>query len=108
MFDFFEYGSKAYAKRSETMLREAMFARLEHEAAAEHHLALARMYAERIARLQREALSNPWDPRRAEPEPLPERPDAERRVADRREAQRPGFRVLTQHEPEPQQRPRAS
>ena len=37
MFDIFDQGSKAYAKRTETMLREAMFARLEHEAAAEHH-----------------------------------------------------------------------
>lgn len=109
MFDFFEYGSKAYAKRSEAMLREAMFARLEHEAAAEHHLALARMYAERIARLQREALSNPWDPRRAEPEPAPERAAGERRVTDRRvAAPRPGFRVLTQHEAELPQAPRAS
>lgn len=108
MFDFFEYGSKAYAKRSETMLREALFARLEHEAAAEHHQALARMYAERIARLQREALSNPWSMSTASAAPAPTPAGEERRVADRRTAQRAGFRVLTKRESELQQVPRAS
>ncbi|MBO9678889.1 MAG: hypothetical protein J7556_11665 [Acidovorax sp.] len=107
MFDFFEYGSKAYAKRSETMLREALFARLEHEAAAEHHQALARMYAERIARLQREALSNPWS-MSASAAPTPTPAGEERRVADRRTAQRAGFRVLTKRESEVPQVPRAS
>ncbi len=52
MFDFFNLGSRAYARRAETMLREARFAQLEHEAAAEHHGALARMYAERVLRLE--------------------------------------------------------
>lgn len=36
------------------MLHEAQMARLEHEAAAEHHGALARMYAERVQRLEAE------------------------------------------------------
>lgn len=89
MFDIFDQGSKAYAKRTETMLREAMFARLEHEAAAEHHQALARMYAERIARLQAEIAAGPWSPRRAEP------PAA---LSDEPPERRAGFRVLT---PEP-------
>ncbi|MFT3812733.1 MAG: hypothetical protein QM740_05085 [Acidovorax sp.] len=91
MFDFFDQGSKAYAKRTETMLREAMFARLEHEAAAEHHQALARMYAERIERLRAEIAAGPWTPRRAEPQP----PAA---LADEPPERRSGFRVLT---PEP-------
>lgn len=52
MFEFFKLGSRAYARRAETMLQEARFARLEHEAAAEHHSALARMYADRIRRLE--------------------------------------------------------
>lgn len=52
MFDFFNLGSRAYARRAEAMLREARFAQLEHEAAAEHHAALARMYADRILRLE--------------------------------------------------------
>ena len=93
MFDFFEHGSKAYAKRSEAMLREALFARLEHEAAAEHHQALARMYAERIDRLQREALSMPWSPPRATAQ-------VERRQSDRRLTERGGFRVVAQHGPD--------
>lgn len=52
MFDFFTLGSRAYERRAEAMLREARFAQLEHEAAAEHHNALARMYAERVLRLE--------------------------------------------------------
>ena len=52
MFDFFNHGSRAYERRAETMLREARFAQLEHEAAAEHHDALARMYADRVLRLE--------------------------------------------------------
>ena len=52
MFEFFNLGSRAYARRAETMLREARFAQLEHEAAAEHHGALARMYADRVLRLE--------------------------------------------------------
>lgn len=52
MFDFFTLGSRAYERRAEAMLREARFAQLEHEAAAEHHHALARMYAERVLRLE--------------------------------------------------------
>jgi hypothetical protein len=51
MLDFFKLNFNAYGKRVDTMLREARFAQLEHEAAAEHHGALARMYAERVARL---------------------------------------------------------
>jgi hypothetical protein len=52
MFDFFTLSSRAYARRTETMLREARFAQLEHEAAAEHHHALANMYADRVLRLE--------------------------------------------------------
>ncbi len=52
MFDFFNLGSRAYERRAEAMLREARFAQLEHAAAAEHHDALARMYAERVLRLE--------------------------------------------------------
>lgn len=51
MFDFLKLNANAYNKRVDTMLREARFAQLEHEAAAEHHGALARMYADRVARL---------------------------------------------------------
>lgn len=52
MFDFFPLGARAYARRAENLLREARFAQLEHEAAAEHHGALARMYADRVLRLE--------------------------------------------------------
>lgn len=52
MFDLFNAPSKAHTRRAQTMLHEARLAQLEHEAAAEHHGALARMYAERVMRLE--------------------------------------------------------
>lgn len=52
MFDFFNQSSKAYAKRAKALLTEARFAQLEHEAAVEHHCALAQMYAARVQRLE--------------------------------------------------------
>lgn len=52
MFEFLKFNSSAYQRRVETMLRESRFAQLEHQAAAEHHEALARMYAERVNRLE--------------------------------------------------------
>lgn len=104
MFDFFDHGFKAYNKRSETMLREAMLARLEHEAAAEHHMALARMYTERVSRLQREAQEDAqWDSRYGAA-------DAQDSTPAHGSAGRPaGLRVLTKNEADsPQALPRAS
>ena len=42
MSDFFNFRSRTYERRAETMLREARFLQLEHDAAAERHDALAR------------------------------------------------------------------
>ncbi len=86
MFDFFNLSSKAYARRAETMLREARFAQLEHEAAAEHHDALARMYAERVARLEGHT-------RRAVPQAQAAAPALSQ---DGQRGERAPFRVLTQ------------
>ena len=91
MFDFFNLGSRAFERRAETMLREARFAQLEHEAAAEHHGALARMYAERVLRLQgacREAA------RKDRLEVLPENPIASAEELQLR-ADRAPLRVLS-------------
>ena len=52
MFEFLNWGNNTYTRRVQTLLREARFAQLEHTAAAEHHDALARMYAERVERLE--------------------------------------------------------
>ena len=87
MFEFFTLGTKAYTRRAETMLREARFAQLEHEAAAEHHHALACMYAERVARLQ----SRCSEAAQRDPMPLPPTP-----VVESQRNERPPFRVLTQ------------
>lgn len=85
MFEFLNLSAKAYARRAETMLREARFAQLEHEAAAEHHGALARMYAERVTRLQARSASA------AQGSPAAPAP-----AAEGQRSERAPFRVLTQ------------
>jgi hypothetical protein len=59
-FDFlFRPSHTAYLKRASALLEEAQMARIEHQAAAEHHSALARMYAERVRRLECELYRQP-------------------------------------------------
>ena len=91
MFEFFSLSAKAYLRRAETMLREARFAQLEHEAAAEHHYALACMYAERVARLEG---------RRSEHSPAVQSasttPPPAAAMVEGQRSERPPFRVLTQ------------
>lgn len=61
MFNLFQPRTDIHLKRVAQLLREANMARIEHQAAAEHHSALARMYSERAARLEaelREAFPN--------------------------------------------------
>ena len=54
MFSFFQINRNSHLRRAMALLDEAHMARLEHQAAAEHHAALARMYGERAKRLERE------------------------------------------------------
>jgi len=54
MFSFFQPNRNSHLRRVMTLLEEANLARIEHQAAAEHHGALGRMYAERAKRLERE------------------------------------------------------
>ena len=58
-FQLFQSGSSLHLKRAATLLQEAQMARLEHQAAAEHHAALAKMYAERVKRLSGEVYPLP-------------------------------------------------
>ncbi|MGJ7526824.1 hypothetical protein [Variovorax sp. GB1P17] len=59
-FDFlFRPGHAAYLRRASALLEEAQMARIEHQAAAEHHSALARMYSERVRRLENELYRQP-------------------------------------------------
>ena len=53
-FYLFERQADAHIRRSREFLEEANVRRVEHQAAAEHHNALAEMYASRIARIQAE------------------------------------------------------
>lgn len=53
-FHLFEKNSEACLRKSREYLEEANLARVEHQAAAEHHAALAKMYVERIARIEAE------------------------------------------------------
>ena len=54
MLSLFRSNPDEHLKRAQVLLREANMARIEHQAAAEHHGALAEMYAQRVARLERE------------------------------------------------------
>ncbi|MFC5523763.1 hypothetical protein [Polaromonas jejuensis] len=53
-FHLFEQHADAHVRKSREYLEEANLARVEHQAAAEHHAALAKMYVERIARIEAE------------------------------------------------------
>ena len=53
-FNLFEPRTAAHIRKSLNYLEEARLAWVEHQAAAEHHAALAKMYAERIARIEAE------------------------------------------------------
>jgi len=58
MFSFFQFNRNSHLRRAMALLEEAHMARLEHQAAAEHHAALARMYGDRAKRLEREIYGN--------------------------------------------------
>lgn len=53
-FRLFEQRIEPHIRKSLEHLAEARLAWVEHQAAAEHHAALASMYAERIARIELE------------------------------------------------------
>ena len=53
-FRLFEQRIEPHIRKSLEHLEEARLAWVEHQAAAEHHAALATMYAERIARIEME------------------------------------------------------
>ena len=53
-FLFFGPRLDAHIRKAQEYLNEANVARIEHQVAAEHHAALAKMYTERAARLELE------------------------------------------------------
>lgn len=53
-FHFFQTRAEGHVRKSLDYLSEAYLAWVEHQAAAEHHAALAKMYSERIARTEAE------------------------------------------------------
>lgn len=61
-FHLFEPRPEAHIRKSLEYLEEAKLAWVEHQAAAEHHAALAKMYAERIIRIETE-IKNEHQPR---------------------------------------------
>lgn len=61
-FNFFEPRAEAHIRKSLEYLEEANLAWVEHQAAAEHHAALAKMYSERITRIETE-IKNAHHPR---------------------------------------------
>lgn len=54
LFYLFERPPNAHIRKSREYLEEANLRRVEHQAAAEHHSALADMYAGRVARIEAE------------------------------------------------------
>lgn len=82
-FHLFEPRPEAYIRKSLEYLEEANLAWVEHQAAAEHHAALAKMYAERIVRIEAE-IKNAHQPRSMlARQPLEEtRDDSERPKAE--------------------------
>lgn len=72
-FRLFEQRVEPHVRKSLEYLEEASLAWVEHQAAAEHHAALAKMYAERITRIELEIKNS--HPLRTilEPQPLEER-----------------------------------
>lgn len=61
-FRLFGPRTEAHIRRSLEYLEEANLAWVEHQASAEHHAALAKMYADRIARIEEE-IKNSHQPR---------------------------------------------
>ena len=53
-FYLFERQADEHIRKSRDYLEEAQVRQVEHQAAAEHHGALAKMYADRVARIQME------------------------------------------------------
>jgi hypothetical protein len=53
-FDIFRVRVDAHIRKAEEYLQQANIARIEHQTAAEHHAALATMYAQRVVWLERE------------------------------------------------------
>lgn len=90
MFSFFQPNRNGHLRRIMTLLEEANLARIEHQAAAEHHGALARMYADRVKRLEREVYGSshvPLGECAAPPKVTDEKPVVYALGANRRESQ---------------------
>ena len=62
MIKLFQSNSSGHLKRASVLLQEAQMARIEHQAAAEHHAALAQMYGERVRRLEAETNADGFAP----------------------------------------------
>lgn len=71
-FRLFEQRIEPHIRKSLEHLEEARLAWVEHQAAAEHHAALAGMYAERITRIEQEMNSQNQQPRSLPPRQPPE------------------------------------
>lgn len=53
-FDIFKKRPDAHVRMAQEYLQQANIARIEHQTAAEHHAALATMYAQRVVWLEQE------------------------------------------------------
>jgi hypothetical protein len=81
-FDLFRTRADAHIRRAQEYLQQANMARIEHQTAADHHAALAKMYSQRVVWLERElleAMTGSMPPLRS---PAPKPVEAVRRVPE--------------------------
>lgn len=78
-FSLFERQVDAHVRKSRAYLEAANVGRVEHQAAAEHHSALAKMYADRITRIEAE-ISDAFQLRSISCQPLQEAADESLRL----------------------------
>ncbi len=57
-FDLFQTRADAHIRKAREYLQQANMSRIEHQIAADHHAALAAMYAQRVAWLEDEIASS--------------------------------------------------
>jgi hypothetical protein len=81
-FDFFRTRADAHLRRAQEYLQQANIARIEHQTAAEHHAALANMYAQRAVWLERELAEAMTGSMASLRSPLPKPVEAIKRVPE--------------------------
>ena len=73
-FDIFQTRADAHLRKAREYLQQANIARIDHQTAAEHHAALAAMYAQRVVWLENELSAAEKGPASPPPRTMLSRP----------------------------------